>query len=164
MSVDLPVVVRADQRRAALPALILGGLCVVAGGLVAAATAPVPSEKGSWVAAYLVLVGGVAQIAFGVGLAAFGRLVPARTVGAEALCWNAGNALVVAGTLAGVPALADVGGVLLLAALVLLVPSLRTPAGSVAARARWLLYAYRVVVLVLLVSIPVGLALAAFRA
>lgn len=164
MPVDTPVVVSAEQRTAALPSLVVGGICIVGGGLVAAATAPVPSEKASWAAAYLVLVGGVAQIGFGLGLAAFGRRVPPRTVLAEAACWNAGNALVIAGTLTGITALADVGGVLLLAALLLLVPSLRTPAAAVAARIRWLLHVYRGIVLLLLVSIPTGLVLAALRA
>ena len=35
---------------------IVGVVRVVAGGLVAAATAPAPTEHGGWAAAYLVLV------------------------------------------------------------------------------------------------------------
>lgn len=55
---DLPA-----RLRPALPFAIVGTACVIAGGLVAAATAPAPSEHGSWAAAYLVLVAGMAQVA-----------------------------------------------------------------------------------------------------
>ena len=53
-------------------------LCVVAGGLVAAVTGPLRLEHGSWAAAYLVLVGGVAQGALGI---AQYFLAPQRFVG-----------------------------------------------------------------------------------
>ena len=45
----------------------LGGMCVIAGGCVAAASSVTPSETASWAAAYLVLVGGVAQVFLGLG-------------------------------------------------------------------------------------------------
>jgi len=46
----------ASRSAAMLPFGIVGVVCVVAGGLVAAATAPAPTEHGGWAAAYLVLV------------------------------------------------------------------------------------------------------------
>lgn len=146
-----------------VPALVLGGLCIVAGGLVAAVTAHAPSEKASWAAAYLVLVGGVAQIGLSLGHAAFSGRSSYRTARAHLAAWNGGNALVVAGTIAGLVALTYVGGVLLVAALALLAPALRPQAAPSTGTGRWLLRGYRLLVVLLLVSIPVGLVLALLR-
>lgn len=158
-----PVVVSRNARAALVPAAVVGGLCIVAGGLLAAITAPQPSEGASWAAAYLVLVGGVAQVAFGFGQGSFNDAAATRSVVAQLLTWNVGNACVLAGTLAGPTALVDVGGVLLVASLLLLAPGLRRPAAAQSRAGRWLLWAYRAVVAVLLVSIPVGLVLARLR-
>lgn len=159
-----PVVVLAGRRAALVPAAALGALCIVAGGLLAAASAPMPSEKASWAAAYLVLVGGVAQIGFGLGQATYHASASTRSVLAHLVGWNLGNALVMAGTLAGLTALTDVGGALLVAALLLLAPGLRSARGPVRRSIPWLLWGYRAVVLLLLISIPVGLVLARLRA
>lgn len=84
---------------AALPFVVLGAACVVAGGLVAAAVAMAPSQLGSWAAAYLVLVGGVAQVALGAGQALLASRPPGRrAVAAGVAGWNAGNGAVLAGT------------------------------------------------------------------
>lgn len=135
----------------------IGIACVIAGGLVAAATAPSPSENGSWAAAYLVLVGGVAQVAFGICQAALAPRRPSpRILAIEFLGWNLGNAAVIAGTLAGVQALVIVGGVLLIVTLAMLVWAVR--GATVASGWRtWILWTYRVLVVVILVSVPVGL-------
>lgn len=139
------------------PFAALGTACVVAGGLVAAATAPVPSEHGSWAAAYLVLVAGVAQVGLGGGQALLAPRLPSRRlVAAEFAGWNAGNAAVLAGTLLHLTALVYVGGALLVAALALLVHGVRGAGG----RRGWPLHAFRLLVVVLLVSIPAGLLLA----
>lgn len=155
-----------------VPFAVLGGGCVIAGGLVAAATAPAPSVHGAWAAAYLVLVAGVAQIALGAGQALLAPIVPSRRwVLAQIGAWNAGNAAVLAGTLGGVTPLVDVGGTGLVIGLTLLVAAVRGTAvrgaavRDVAARlgARWgcwPLYGFRLLVLVLAVSIPIGLILA----
>src|SRR5664280_2796146 len=66
------------RRSAALPFAAVGAACIVAGGLVAAVSAPAPSEHASWAAAYLVLVVGVAQAALGVGQALLALRVPSR--------------------------------------------------------------------------------------
>ncbi len=142
----------------ASPFVALGTTCVVAGGLVAAAVATAPSELGSWAAAYLVLVGGVAQVALGAGQALLASRSPGRpAVVAELAGWNAGNGAVLAGTLLGATWLADAGGALLVAALVLALAGIR---GAVR-RPSWPLHLYRALIALVLVSIPVGLVIAA---
>jgi hypothetical protein len=151
------------DRSPAAPFAVLGSICVVAGGLVAAATAPAPSEHGSWAAAYLVLVAGVAQIALGAGQALLAPRTPTpRLVAAQFVTWNAGNAAVLAGTLAGIVPLVDAGGAGLVAALALLVHGVRG-AGERGAGGGWALRGFRLLVAVLLVSIPIGLVLAHVR-
>lgn len=142
-----------------LPFLVIGTACVIAGGLVSAATAPNPSEHGSWAAAYLVLVAGVAQVGLGVGQAMFGGRTAERMVLAEIAGWNLGNAAVLAGTLAGVEAIVDVGGAALLVVLVLLLRGVLTSSATPSDRGRWLLHGYRALLVLLIVSIPVGLVL-----
>lgn len=133
----------------------LAAASVVLGGLVAAVTDPLGLGKGSWLAAYLVLVCGVAQHVM--ALRRSRGTSGASTGGAWAQLglWNAGNAAVVAGSLAGVPGAVDAGSVLLVGALALALRADRAVRGPVL-RA----YAYRGMLLVLLVSIPVGAVLA----
>ncbi len=150
-----------------LPFAFFGVACIVASGIVSAAIAPAPTEHGVWASAYLVLVGGVAQVALGIGQAALIPRPPTRRViTAQVAGWNFGNAAVIAGTLLGWWALVDVGGALLVAVLAGLALRSRT---SHAARttvrdhprkgqAMWLI-AFRGLLLLLLVSIPIGLVL-----
>jgi hypothetical protein len=137
---------------------ILGVICVVGGGLVAASTAPLQSERASWAAAYLVLVAGVAQIALGAGQALLAESPPARGIAAaQVVGWNVGNAAVIVGTLLQVLVVADIGALLLLATLI---RSLQVVRGTSGGRAGWL---YRGLLVVLVVSIPIGLVLARLR-
>jgi hypothetical protein len=131
-----------------------GAACIVTGGLVAAASAPAHSEVGAWAAAYLVLVGGVAQIVLGVAQAVFspGRH-SAVAIHLQVVLFNAGSAAVVAGTAAGVPLVGDAGALVLLAALALSARAVRGVAGRAAGL-------YRVIVVVLALSVPVGSVLA----
>jgi hypothetical protein len=141
----------------AAPFLGLGGLCVVGGGLVSAASAGAPSQQSAWAVAYLVLVAGVAQVGLGLGRLLATR--PARAATSVELgCWNLGNALVLAGVLLPVTTLVDLGGALLVVALALALHGVQgaRPAGA----ARWALRAFRMLVAVLGVSIPIGLVLA----
>jgi len=149
----------ASRSAGMLPFGIAGVACIVAGGLVAAVTAPAATEHASWAAAYLVLVAGVAQVGLGVGqaLLAPGSL-SARLVAIEVAVWNLGNAAVLAGTLLGATPLVDAGGALLVAGLALL---LRQARGSAAPH--WPLLAFRLLVALLLVSIPIGLVLVRTR-
>lgn len=150
----------ASRWSAALPFVGFGTMCVVAGGLVSAVTALAPSEHGAWAAAYLVLVGGVAQVALGAGQAQLApRIPPRKLLIAELVAWNLGNAAVLSGELSGVIPLVYAGGAVLVAALTLLVRGMR----GTAARVPWMLHAFRALVLLLLVSIPVGLVLAELR-
>jgi len=139
----------------------IGGASIVAGGLVAAVTGPLSLERGSWLAAYLVLVSGVAQLALGTGQA---RLSTApsgrRIVLAELVSFNLGNAAVIAGTLAGMPIILDAGGLLLVIALACFIAAVRGSRSG----PRWPLWVYRALIAILLVSIPVGLVIARLKA
>ena len=148
--------------RQAAPATVVGVVCVVAGGLVAALTAPSPSEHGTWVAAYLVLVAGVSQVGLAVGQSLLAPRGPsARTSLAELVTWNGGNAAVLTGTLAGTVWLVDVGGALLVLTLALVVSAVRGhPVRDGSRRQALARKAFQLLVLVLLVSIPIGLWLA----
>ena len=141
------------------PSAVIGTLCVVAGGMVAAVTAPVASEESSWAAAYLVLVGGVAQIALGVGSATLSpRTSSSRTRLAAVALWNFGNAAVLAGVLAGRTAVVDAGGAGLVVALLLTSRSVRHSIGP-----RPLTIGYWTPLALLAVSIPTGLVLTRVR-
>jgi len=159
-----------DRPGAAMAAL--GSAAVVAGGLVAAVTGPLALARGSWAAAYLVLVCGVGQLA----MAAARLLAPAVADGpadapaAQARSarrgwqqlgtWNLANALVIAGTLAAPrvsPWIVDIGGLGCVAAVVLAWLQARTlPRGFSSG-------AYRALLALLAVSIPVGLLLTHLR-
>ncbi|MGH3399325.1 MAG: hypothetical protein ACRDPO_32025 [Streptosporangiaceae bacterium] len=143
-----------------LPFAVLGTACIVLGGLVSAAIAPAPTEHGAWAAAYLVLVGGVAQVALGAGQALLAPAAPPRRAAySEMIGWNTGNVAVLTGTLLGFTWLADIGGAVLVVSLALVIRQMR---GTVR-RPAWPLYLYRGLVALVLVSIPVGLVLAEFR-
>lgn len=151
-----------ERRREWLPFAIVGALCIIAGGLLAATTASAPTQNTAWTTAYLVLVGGAAQVGLGLGrvaVVAAGTSAPVVAVQVTGL--NLGSAAVLVGTWLGRTALVDLGGALLVATLFLLArgprPSQTWPTGG--ARA-WCLRGYRSLLLILLVSIPVGLVLA----
>lgn len=135
--------------------LALGGVGVVAGGLVAAVTSPLDWTKGSWAAAYLVLVVGVAQYVMGRMRPAGPR--PDRVGWGQLAGWNLGSALVIGGTLAATPLLVDLGSVLLVVALVLALLA------AAPGRSGLVGHAYRAMLLVLAVSIPVGIVLSHLR-
>ncbi|HEX6630072.1 MAG TPA: hypothetical protein VF048_03235 [Gemmatimonadaceae bacterium] len=156
---------RARQRLPSLlPFAAIGSTCIVAGGLVAAVTAPLELAHGSWMAAYLVLALGVAQVALGAGQSLLARHPPSPAVVAlEVAGWNLGGATVVAGTLTGTPVLTTVAGTVLLATLLLFIRAAARGSGEArepgpgARAARWL---YLAVLVILAVSVPVGMLLA----
>jgi hypothetical protein len=148
-------------RTVAAPFAVLGTASIVAGGLVAAVTATAPTEHASWSAAYLVLVVGVAQVALGVGQALLVSQSPTRRdIMLEFLSFNAGNAAVMLGTLLEQTWMVDGGGALLALALVVFLRAVRTPRVN----AGWLLRSYQLVIVIVLVSVPIGLLLAHTRA
>ncbi|CCG05671.1 hypothetical protein [Blastococcus saxobsidens] len=148
----------ADARwRAAVPFLLLGFAAIIAGGLVAAVTGPTGFTDGSWVAAYLVLVAGVAQLGLGVGQALLAAVLPSgRLRGLQFAMYNGANAGVLIGTLTDVVPVVMVGGGLLLGACALFLSAVRHT------RARpWQLRVYQSLLAILAVSVPVGLTLSA---
>jgi hypothetical protein len=146
-----------DRWPAMRPFVLVGAASIVAGGLVAAVTRPLELELGSWLAAFLVLVGGVAQIVLGAGQAWLcdGR-PPRRQLISEAAAWNVGVATTIAGSLVALPVLTSVGGIAMAVALVLFLHGTRASASG----PRRALATYRAVLVVVLVSTPVGLVLA----
>lgn len=132
-----------------------GVLFVVGGGMVAAVTAPLGVYRGSWLAAYLVLVCGVAQAAIGRAQEGLPRdRVRLAVWGWQYACWNAGNALVILGTMRQWLLPIYLGSALLLGVIVMALWLLRNGLTQL-----WG-WAYAAMLVVLLVSIPVGLLLA----
>lgn len=146
---------------ASLPFRILGTAWIIGGGLTAAVTGPLSLEKGSWAAAFAVLIAGVAQYAIGVAQAALTARAPSRrNVVGELVAWNAGSIAVILGTVITMPLIVDLGGLLLVIALALMVVTVRGKStGPV-----WAVWVYRILLIVILVSIPIGLVLAHLRA
>ncbi len=145
-----------DNRWLGLPFAVVGTACVIAGGILAAATANVSTEHTAWATAYLVLVCGVGQIVLGVAAGLPNGPTRGWAVLAVFIGWNLANAAVLAGTLLGTEILVDFGGVLLALVLVeelIVVHKSRSPVP-------WLLPIFRSVVAIMLVSIPIGLLLA----
>ena len=141
------------------PLFAAGVACVLIGGLVAAATGPLDLAKGSWAAAYLVLVCGASSCAIAAAQARpRGTAVAPAAAGAQAAAWALGNAAVLAGTLTGLPVAVDAGGVLLAAALGIALALTRGTAPGLVRTA------YRLALVGLLLSVPVGAALAHLRA
>lgn len=156
--------------------VVIGGSFVVLGGLVAAVTGPVGLERGSWLAAYLVLVCGVAQFAIGTvqsGQDLGTKPMPWARGWVQLTCLNLGSVAVIVGTLAREPSLVDSAVGLLLVAFGIALHTVRPWAsqpmrglvelqgrGSVG---RLVLWGYRVFLLLLVVSLPVGSVLAHLR-
>lgn len=139
-----------------------GVLSVAVGGLLAAVTAPAPTELGTWAVAYLVLVAGLAQVGLGMGQGMCTGRVSTVVVGTQVVGWNVGSAAVMVGTLSGVWAVADVGAAVLVVTLILLARGLTGP--RQVGLPRWFRYGYGLLIAVLLLSIPVGLVLLRLRA
>ncbi len=149
-------VFRVWQRRTVCgPFVVSGALSVIVGGLLAAAiAAPAPTRHGVWAVAYLVLVLGVGQIVLGVGQALLASVPPpvSRAV-LTAAAFNGANVAVVVGVVTDRLVVFDAGAVLLAAVLAMFLYEVRHGARC------WPLYAYRLFVAALLVSIPIGLLL-----
>lgn len=142
------------------PFLVIGFVWITVGGMVAAVTRPTGFVLGSWTAAYLVLVGGVAQVALGAGQAWLAERPPnARRVRAEVGCWNIAVVATVAGTLGAVPLLTSLSGVPLVVAL----GSFLVTTKASGPAPRGVRACYRALVAIVLVSIPIGLVLAWIR-
>lgn len=134
------------------------GALIVAGGLVAAVNSASPFAHGSWLAAYLVLVGGAAQVALGLAPVALPVAPPSsRLVRAQLVLWNSGALIVPAGVLGDSLALVATGSASLLAALCCFVAGAR-PTGAAGPGG---VFAYRALAVVLGISVVVGCGLVA---
>jgi hypothetical protein len=141
------------ELRSTVAFVACGAILIVAGGVVAAVNSAAPFTHGSWLAAYLVLVGGAAQISLA-GLVAVGS-GSGRSRG-RLMLWNFGSLAVPAGVLADTTAWVTAGSVALLCALAIF-----AYAGLQAAQARHpRAVAYLVLVVSLAASVVVGSALA----
>lgn len=146
--------------KSANPFIILGGLSLVAGGVVSAASAGNPTYYSAWAVAYLVLVCGVAQLVLGLGQSGLASKHPSPgLLAAQVIVLNLSNAAVLIGTLATLPVVTYLGAALLVVALVLFIWGVR---GHLSHNA-WLLWGFRVIVVVLLVSAPIGLVISHVR-
>ncbi|HET8770629.1 MAG TPA: hypothetical protein VFM71_06580 [Gemmatimonadaceae bacterium] len=145
------------MRREGWVFVVVGTTWIVTGGLIAAVTAHSPTREAMWAAAFLVLVAGVAQAALGAGQSLLVSRAPsAKLVAFEVVTYNAGCLLVLAGVLAEALPLLDVGSALLALSLILL---LRGASPSEPVRVRFVVL-YRALLILVLLSIPVGLVLA----
>lgn len=146
--------------KAGIPFLVIGGLSIIVGGSISAAAAASPSYIASWAVAYIVLVAGVAQLVLGIGQAELASTQPpAWVIVAEVIALNLANVAVLIGSLAEIRVLSYIGAALLVIALVLFVWAVR---GN-HSRNRWLLYAFRAMVVILAVTTPIGLVIAHSR-
>lgn len=149
-----------DRARDVVWFCVIGLVCIVMGGLVAAVTSPLGLQHGSWAAAYLVLVGGVAQGGLGIGQHFLAPRAPdKRVVGVELAAWNSGGLAVIGGTVVGNPWIVDLGGLLLAVALICMIAVTRDARPG----SRVLAWGYRILLAVIIISIPIGLTLAHLR-
>lgn len=131
-------------------------LAILAAGFVAAATAHDPTRRLVWMVAYLVLVAGVAQAVLGLGQAWLPAHPPSPRWRVMAwVLFNAGNLGVIAGTLRDSTAWVAIGTVLFVASLVAFLFGVR------GAGRGWLLFAFRVVLVITCIGACVGLVLSA---
>lgn len=147
-------------RGAAITFVTLGTAAIVFAGLFSAATARSATYHSAWLVAYLVLVVGIAQVAFGLGqwwLAS--RQLSVAHVASELVIFNVGNAGVIVGTLLSAPLWVDVGSALLVIALAIFGWAVWAPR-----RCGVALVAYWALIVVLGVSVVVGIYFAHFTA
>lgn len=127
---------------------------------MAAVTQPSGWEHGSWAAAFLVLVMGVAQIGLVTGQALLARVLPGSGYFAvECALWNVGGLFVIVGTVWSTPVVVSVGS----AFLVVVVGMVIGAVGGAGADSRPLPVLFRCLLVVLVVSIPIGTVLAWVR-
>lgn len=150
-----PVLLRLWDRRAAFkPFAVAGCGAIVAGGVLASAiAAPAPTRHGVWAVAYLVLVLGVGQLVIGAGQALLAAEPPTPGWAAiSAAGFNVSGAAIVLGVVTDRVVVFDLGSALLLIVLAGALYRVRR-----SAQHGWALWAYRVFITALVVSIPIGM-------
>jgi hypothetical protein len=136
--------------------LASASVLIVAGGAVAAVNSAAPFGHGSWLAAYLVLVGGVSQGVLGAGRLALQAPPRSRARPVQLALWNVGSLAVPVGVVWDAPMLVTAGSVALLCALALFAADARERGRAVRGRAA----VYLAIVVGLAVSVVIGSALA----
>ncbi len=143
--------------RERLPFFAVAVVLIVAGGLVAAVNGAAQFAHGSWLAAYLVLVGGVAQLALGFGCLLLPQADCPPALGRLQLgLWNLGTLTVAGGVLSNLYGVVLAGSVIVAAALA----AFARGGGPAADPGRRTVIAYRVLIGLLIISVLVGGALA----
>lgn len=111
-----------------------------------------------WASAYLVLVVGVVQIAFGQNLRTLARRQTSTSLWAAFAVYNVANICVLAGTLHKTTAtgqlVLDIGSMGLMIALLCMIYGLKD------AKRSWQLWVFYLVALIIVVSAPIGVLLA----
>jgi len=146
--------------RSAIPFTIIAGISIIAAGFISAITAFSPSYTASWAVAYLVLVVGVAQLALGFGQAWLAEELPSKALLiAEVILFNLANLATLLGTLLAWMALVYIGAVLMIISLALFIWGTRiAKPGKI-----WVVYGFRAIVFILIVSAGIGLLIASFK-
>ena len=148
-----PAVSLSPLARGRLMFVAVAAAMIVAGGFVAAVNGAASFAHGSWLAAYLVLVGGVAQLLLGLGSLALPA--PTNSVAltrAQLGLWNAGTLAVAGGVLADLFGVVLAGSALIVGALACFVRG----GGPVREPGRTAVLAYRFLIVVLVISVVVG--------
>lgn len=148
------------------PIPVAATILIIAGGLISAINSFAPFDHGSWLAAYLVLVGGVAQGALAYGRVAIGAKPLSRAANLRLLVlWNFGSLVVPLGVLAEIGLAIGLGSVALLAALGIYSRGVGVTGATAAASGTVRLshlgpVLYLVFVIALAISVLIGLLLA----
>ena len=148
----------------ALPHYIAGAAQVIIGGLLAAVTAHATTQKTAWATAYVVLVGGVAQIILGWAFTELAPRTKPKWSWSVFVAWNLGNLGVLLGQLTGSLLVTDVGSAVLAVGLILTLVATWRDAKNRDVPHPILLLGFRIVMVVLAISIPIGVVLAHLRA
>lgn len=148
------------MNRSAIPFAVIAIISIIAGGFISAVTAFSPSYTASWAVAYLILVAGVAQLALGAGQIWLAAKPPSKSlVIAEIVAFNLANIATLLGTIISSLALVYFGAVLMIISLALFLRGV-----WIADRKHiLLLYAYRAIVFILMVSAGIGLVIASVK-
>lgn len=139
--------------RGRLPLLTVAAVMIVAGGVVAAVNGAAAFAHGSWLAAYLVLVGGVAQLALGTGCLLLPQAeCPPSIARLQLGLWNLGTLTVAGGVLGNLYGVVLAGSVIVAGALASFARGTGSSHGPGARR----VIAYRLLIGLLIIGVLVG--------
>lgn len=148
-----PLIWLSPRLRERLVFVAVAAFMVIAGGVVAAVNGAAHFANGSWLAAYLVLVGGVAQFVLGLGC----LLLPEANYStdlrrAQLVLWNVGTLAVAGGVIGNVFGVVLAGSVVTAAGLVCFAAA----SGPLRDPGRRRVLVYRVLIGLLVISVLIG--------